>query len=121
LLRTPRKFIIHPHTNHLVVIETDHNATAESSKVGATGEDMDIDDESAAEVKQQKMDAEDNPVEERFLREMYAGRGKWASYIRYVPPQTVNSWIRYCQNTIPIFAILCKFPNLWELCMFVLC
>lgn len=29
---TPRKFVIHPETNNLVVIETDHNAYTEATK-----------------------------------------------------------------------------------------
>lgn len=29
---TPRKFVIHPETNNLVLIETDHNAYTEATK-----------------------------------------------------------------------------------------
>jgi splicing factor 3B subunit 3 len=29
---TPRKFVIHPETNNLIVIETDHNAYTEATK-----------------------------------------------------------------------------------------
>ena len=29
---TPRKFVIHPQSNNLIVIETDHNAYTEKSK-----------------------------------------------------------------------------------------
>ena len=30
---TPRKFVIHPETNNLIVIETDHNAYTEATKL----------------------------------------------------------------------------------------
>ena len=30
---TPRKFVIHPETNNLVLIETDHNAYTEDTKL----------------------------------------------------------------------------------------
>lgn len=29
---TPRKFVIHPETNNLILIETDHNAYTEATK-----------------------------------------------------------------------------------------
>lgn len=33
LQHTPRKFVIHPETNNLIVIETDYNAYTEATKM----------------------------------------------------------------------------------------
>jgi len=82
LLHTPRRFIVHPVTNHLVIIETDHNASSAKDKLTRQAEagtviDMEFDEGQKNTVRTQDVTQEDN-----ILAEIKPGRGKWASCVR---------------------------------------
>ncbi len=88
---TPRRFVVNPETNHLVIIETDHNAYTEETKQQrklqmaeemreAAGEDeMDLANEMA-----EAFLSEDLP--ENVFGAPKAGPGQWASCIRLLDP-----------------------------------
>ncbi|CAG5958458.1 unnamed protein product [Menidia menidia] len=88
---TPRKFVIHPETNNLVLIETDHNAYTEATKaqrkqqmaeemVEAAGED---ERELAAEMAAAFLNEN---LPEAIFGSPKAGAGQWASLVRLVNP-----------------------------------
>ncbi|KAG7281570.1 hypothetical protein CRUP_007604 [Coryphaenoides rupestris] len=68
---TPRKFVIHPETNNLIVIETDHNAYTEATK---------------AQRKQQMAEMAAAFLNENLPEAIFgapkAGAGQWASLVR---------------------------------------
>eukprot|EP01117_Protostelium_nocturnum_P009747 TRINITY_DN3484_c0_g1_i1.p1 TRINITY_DN3484_c0_g1~~TRINITY_DN3484_c0_g1_i1.p1 ORF type:complete len:1179 (-),score=412.47 TRINITY_DN3484_c0_g1_i1:140-3676(-) len=78
---TPRHFIVHPQSNDLVIIESDHNATNESW--------IPPKDESKMEEGENSEDEEENnqvSQEEALLANRKPGKGRWASCIRLVSP-----------------------------------
>uniref|UniRef100_A0A8C9Y080 Splicing factor 3b, subunit 3 n=1 Tax=Sander lucioperca TaxID=283035 RepID=A0A8C9Y080_SANLU len=88
---TPRKFVIHPETNNLILIETDHNAYTEATKaqrkqqmaeemVEAAGED---ERELAAEMAAAFLNEN---LPEAIFGAPKAGAGQWASLVRLVNP-----------------------------------
>ena len=88
---TPRSLLIHPPTNNLLLIETDHNAFTEATKlhrkqqmaeemVQSAGEDEQIAAAQAAEA----FLAEDLP--ENIFGAPKAGSGMWASCLRIMHP-----------------------------------
>ncbi|CAB1323273.1 unnamed protein product [Coregonus sp. 'balchen'] len=88
---TPRKFVIHPETNNLILIETDHNAYTEATKaqrkqqmaeemVEAAGED---ERELAAEMAAAFLNEN---LPEAIFGAPKAGSGQWASLVRLVNP-----------------------------------
>lgn len=94
---TPRKFIIHNETAHIVVIETEHNAYTEETKQQRRLQ--------MAEEMQEAAGAEEAAVArelaEAFLSEEpneqvfgapRAGPGLWASMIRIMAPTTGNTF-----------------------------
>jgi len=112
---TPRKFIIHPVTNHLIILESDNNTYSEKEKkvlnsalAELTADEMDEEkDEKAIKVKKeengddetkdskQEKDEKDEKKEEKkgpppesFVGSPQAGLGRWASCIRIVDPLT---------------------------------
>ncbi|CAH1779239.1 unnamed protein product [Owenia fusiformis] len=88
---TPRKFVIHPETNNLIMIETDHNAYTEETKqerkqhmaeemVEAAGEE---EQELAAEMAAAFLNEN---LPENVFGAPKAGPGMWASLIRIINP-----------------------------------
>ncbi len=87
LLHTPRKFILHPTTNQLIVIETDHNASSSKDKVirqmeaGTLVDSIKIEHDNDNNNNNTPNPTDSNQ-EENVLAEIKPGRGKWASCIR---------------------------------------
>lgn len=88
---TPRKFVIHPETNNLIMIETDHNAYTEERKQQRKQQMAEEMVEAAAE-EEQHLAAEmaaaflnENLPEDTFGAPK-AGPGMWASLIRIISP-----------------------------------
>lgn len=88
---TPRKFVVHPETNHLITIETDHNAYTEETKQARKLQMAEEMKEAAGEDEQELA----NEMAEVFLNENLpenifgapkAGAGMWASCIRAIDP-----------------------------------
>uniref|UniRef100_T1J553 Splicing factor 3B subunit 3 n=1 Tax=Strigamia maritima TaxID=126957 RepID=T1J553_STRMM len=115
---TPRKFVIHPETATLILIETDHNAYTEATKqqrkrqmaeemVDAAGED---ERELATEMATAFL-AENLP--ESVFGAPKAGPGMWASQIRIMEPiegKTLEK-MQFEQNEAAFCITLCKFAN----------
>ena len=88
---TPRKFVVHPETNHLILIETDHNSYTEETKQARKMQMAEEMREAAGEDEQELA----NEMAEVFLNENLpenifgaprAGAGMWASCIRVMDP-----------------------------------
>lgn len=118
LTYTPRKFVIHAETGHLIVIETDHNAYTESTKqhrkkqmaeemIEAAGED---EQELAAEMAAAFLN--ENLPESNFGAPK-AGPGMWASQIRLLNPikGTTVDVVQFEQNEAAFCITLCRFAN----------
>ena len=115
---TPRKFVIHPETGFVMLIETDHNAYTEKTKkakkqqiaeemVEAAGEE---EQELAAEMAAAFL-SEDLP--ENIFGSPKAGIGQWASLIRLFDPisgQTLQK-ITLEQNEAAFSIAICKFTQ----------
>lgn len=113
---TPRKFIIHPETNNLILIETEHNAYTEETKrqrrlqmaeemKEAAGEE---DQELAREMSEAFLN-EDLP--ENIFGAPKAGHGMWASTLRIMHPVqgTTYKLLRLEQNEAAMSLALVKF------------
>uniref|UniRef100_A0A8C5BMP9 Splicing factor 3B subunit 3 n=1 Tax=Gadus morhua TaxID=8049 RepID=A0A8C5BMP9_GADMO len=107
---TPRKFVIHPETNNLIVIETDHNAYTEATKaqrkqqmaeemVEAAGED---ERELAAEMAAAFLNEN---LPEAIFGAPKAGAGQWASLVRLINP--IQGTTLDLRRLIP----LCRFAS----------
>ncbi|KAK9502509.1 hypothetical protein O3M35_011278 [Rhynocoris fuscipes] len=115
---TPRKFVVHPESANLILIETEHNAYTEETKKQrriqiakemeeAAGEDeMELAKEMAADFL-----SEDLP--ERTYGSAKAGPAMWASLIRIMSPVTgaTHSVTRLEQNEAAISLALVRFSN----------
>ncbi|XP_067136925.1 splicing factor 3B subunit 3 [Centruroides vittatus] len=115
---TPRRFVIQPETGYLIIIETDHNAYTEKTKVQrkqqmaeemveAAGED---EQELAAEMAAAFL-SENLP--EATFGAPKAGPGMWASVIRILDPiegKTIQK-IALEQNEAAVSITLAKFAN----------
>ncbi|XP_014289805.1 splicing factor 3B subunit 3 isoform X1 [Halyomorpha halys] len=115
---TPRKFVVHPETGNLIIIETEHNAYTEETKKqrriqmakemeeAAGEEEMEIAKEMAADFL-----SEDLP--ERVFGAPKAGAGMWASLVRIMYPVTgqTHHLLRLEQNEAAISLAICKFTN----------
>ncbi|XP_055891647.1 splicing factor 3B subunit 3-like [Biomphalaria glabrata] len=115
---TPRKFVIHPESNNLIIIETDHNAYTEETKqlrkqhmaeelIEAADED---ERELAAEMAAQFLN-EDRP--ETIFGAPKAGLGMWASVVRIINPITGENLEKIAleQNEAAHSVALVKFSN----------
>ncbi|KAI0229654.1 Splicing factor 3B subunit 3 [Lamellibrachia satsuma] len=115
---TPRKFVIHPDSNNLVVIETDHNAYTDETKQQRKQQMAEEMVEAAGEEEQQlaaEMAAAfltENLPEDMFGAPK-AGPGMWASVIRIINPisgKTLEK-ISLEQNEAAYSIALVKFAN----------
>ncbi|XP_068246982.1 splicing factor 3B subunit 3 [Palaemon carinicauda] len=115
---SPRKFVIHQESGHLVVIETDHNAYTEETKrqrkMQMAEELREAAGEEEAEVAERMAEAllsEDLP--DAVFGSPKAGPGMWASLIRIIEPIQGNTLhtIRLDQNEAAFSISLVKFAN----------
>ncbi|CAG9837474.1 unnamed protein product [Diabrotica balteata] len=113
---TPRKFLIHPESSNLMILETEHNAYTEETKKQrrlqmaeemreAAGED---EQELAKEMAEAFLN-EDLP--ESIFSAPKAGHGMWASTLRVMDPVqgTTYNLIRLEQNEAAMSLALLKF------------
>uniref|UniRef100_A0A2K6GP55 Splicing factor 3b subunit 3 n=1 Tax=Propithecus coquereli TaxID=379532 RepID=A0A2K6GP55_PROCO len=118
---TPRKFVIHPESNNLIIIETDHNAYTEATKaqrkqqmaeemVEAAGED---ERELAAEMAAAFLNEN---LPESIFGAPKAGSGQWASVIRVMNPIQGNTLdlVQLEQNEAAFSVAVCRFSNTGE-------
>ncbi|PVD21138.1 hypothetical protein C0Q70_19304 [Pomacea canaliculata] len=115
---TPRKFVIHPESSNLIIIETDHNAYTEKTKQQRK-QQMAEEMIEAAQEEEQELAAE---MAAQFLNEERpesifgapkAGAGMWASVIRILNPisgQTLHK-VSLEQNEAAHSLALVKFAN----------
>ncbi|XP_007438489.1 splicing factor 3B subunit 3 [Python bivittatus] len=115
---TPRKFVIHPESSHLIIIETDHNAYTEATKaqrkqqmaeemVEAAGED---ERELAAEMAAAFLNEN---LPESIFGAPKAGNGQWASVVRVMNPIQGNTLdlVQLEQNEAAFSVAVCRFAN----------
>uniref|UniRef100_A0A1B6GN54 Uncharacterized protein n=3 Tax=Cuerna arida TaxID=1464854 RepID=A0A1B6GN54_9HEMI len=115
---TPRKFIVHPESSNLIILETEHNAYTEETKrqrriqmaeemQEAAGEE---EEELAKEMAQAFLN-EDLP--ERVFSAPKAGAGMWASLLRLLDPVEGKTHLilRLEQNLAAVSVALVKFAN----------
>jgi len=124
---TPRKFMVHPESGMMIIIETDHNAYTEDTKAQRKLQMAEEMREAAGEDEQELA----NEMAEAFLTENLpesvfgapkAGAGMWASCIRLMNPidgSTVQL-ISLDQNDAAVSMALCKFPHMDPTSTFVL-
>jgi len=93
LIHTPRKFVIHPATNNLIIIETDNNSLSNSEiqyviDSGKTNNNNNNNGTSDGKTEEQEQEQEQEiPFSQnRLIREYKPGNGKWASCIRVLDP-----------------------------------
>lgn len=110
LRSTPRKILVHPVSNQIVLIETDHNAYTEKQKAelrkamreveeGANGSasgdvDMETGDESGVVKSEGGGGEPSDPASsqnEIFIGSPHAGEGAWSSSIRIIDPIKLES------------------------------
>ncbi|KAB7499912.1 Splicing factor 3B subunit 3, partial [Armadillidium nasatum] len=115
---TPRKFVIHQESGHLIIIETDHNAYTEDTKrtrKSQMAEELrEAAGEEEAEVAERMAEAllsEDLP--DAVFGAPKAGPGMWASLVRIIEPIQGNTLhtIRLEQNEAAFSICLVKFAN----------
>nr|CAB3266003.1 splicing factor 3B subunit 3 [Phallusia mammillata] len=115
---TPRRFAVHAESNHVVIIETDHNTYTDETKerrkqqmaeemIEAAGED---EKELAAEMTAAFL--RENLPEDKFGSPK-AGPGMWASQIRLLNPVSGDTLDKAClnQNEAAVSICMCKFAN----------
>ncbi|CAH1955904.1 unnamed protein product [Acanthoscelides obtectus] len=113
---TPRKFIIHPESSNLIVLETEHNAYTEETKKQRRLQMAEEMKEAAAEDEQElaKEMAEaflNEDLPESIFSAPKAGHNMWASIVRLMDPVqgTTYNQIRLEQNEAAMSLALLKF------------
>ncbi|XP_046397462.1 splicing factor 3B subunit 3 isoform X1 [Ischnura elegans] len=115
---TPRKFVIHQESAHLIIIEADHNAYSEEVKKQRRIQMAEEMQEAAGEEEQELA----REMAEAFLNEDLpeasfgapkAGPGQWASALRLLNPSDGSTLHieRFPQNEAALSIALCKFAN----------
>ncbi|KAF4523972.1 hypothetical protein B566_EDAN013555 [Ephemera danica] len=115
---TPRKFVIHNETAHLIIIETDHNAYTEATKKQRRIQMAEEMQEAAGEEEQELA----REMAEAFLNEDLpesifgapkAGPGMWASALRILDPVEgiTHQLLRLEQNEAAMCVALVRFAN----------
>ncbi|XP_066156832.1 splicing factor 3B subunit 3 [Euwallacea fornicatus] len=113
---TPRKFIIHPETNNLIILETEHNAYTEETKKQRRLQMAEEMKEAAGEEEQELA----REMAEAFLNEDLpenvfsapkAGHGMWASQLKIMDPISGNLYkiLKFEQNEAAMSLTLVKF------------
>ena len=121
LSNTPRKFVIHPESGHIVIIETDHNCFSEKSKADRKqqiAEEMveaagDEDQEKAAEMAAAFLT---NDLPDKVFGAPKAGPGQWASAIRILDPisGTTLDQVDLEQNEAAFSIAIVKFTQMGD-------
>ncbi|XP_015777088.1 PREDICTED: splicing factor 3B subunit 3-like [Acropora digitifera] len=115
---TPRKFVIHPRSNNLIIIESDHNAftdTVREEKKQQIAEEMveaagDDEKELAAQMAAEFLNED---LAEQQFGAPKAGPGMWASLLRMLDPikgETVDE-VRLDQNESAVSVCVCNFNS----------
>nr|CAD7454647.1 unnamed protein product [Timema tahoe] len=123
---TPRKFVIHTESAHLIITETEHNAYTEETKKQRRIQMAEEMQEAAGEEEQELA----REMAEAFLNEDLpentfsapkAGPGMWASVIRLLDPVEgkTEQCVKLDQNEAALSIALCKFSNQPESQQFV--
>ncbi|GLG92316.1 Splicing factor 3B subunit 3 [Gryllus bimaculatus] len=115
---TPRKFVIHQESAHLIIVETDHNAYTEETKKQRRVQMAEEMQEAAGEEEQElaKEMAEaflNEDLPENVFSAPKAGPGMWASVVRILDPgegRTVDL-VKLEQNEAALSIALVKFAN----------
>lgn len=113
---TPRKFVIHPRSNSLLIIESDHNAftdTVREEKKQQIAEEMveaagDDEKELAAQMAAEFLNED---LSEQQFGAPKAGPAMWASLLRMIDPikgETVDA-VRLEQNESAVSVCVCNF------------
>ncbi|XP_026816717.1 splicing factor 3B subunit 3-like [Rhopalosiphum maidis] len=115
---TPRKFVIHSDSDHLIVIETEHNAYTEQTKKQRRIQMAEEMKEAAGEEEQEiaKEMAEtflNEDLPENIFGAPKAGSGMWASLVRlFDPVQGITEAVyRFPQNEAVMSVALIRFSN----------
>lgn len=124
---TPRKFVVHPESSQLILIETEHNAYTEETKkqrrVQMAQEMQEAAGEEEQELAKEMAEAfltEDLP--ERVFSAPKAGAGMWASLVRILDPVEgkTHQTLRLEQNEAAVSIALVKFANQTDNQLYVL-
>lgn len=115
---TPRKFVIHPESGNLIIIETDHNAYTEDIKE-MRKKQMAKEMTEAAGEEEHQLAAEmanaflDENLPEDVFGSPKGGAGMWASVIRIVNPILQRTIFKLCleQNEAAFSIALVKFAG----------
>lgn len=120
---TPRKFVIHPDSAHLIVVETEHNAYTEQTKKQRRIQMAEEMQEAAGEEEQElaKEMAEaflNEDLPENIFGAPKAGPGMWASLVRlFNPVQGITEAVyRFPQNEAVMRFVYC---NLYSVLSFI--
>jgi splicing factor 3B subunit 3 len=115
---TPRKFVIHPTNKSLVIIETDHNALTEKTKVQRKRQIAEEMVSSAPEhVREQVAQAAEQFLSEDLPEVVFSapkpGLSMWASGIRVVDPAqgTTMDQVLLEQNIAAFSVAVCQFSG----------
>ncbi|KAK9701922.1 Mono-functional DNA-alkylating methyl methanesulfonate N-term [Popillia japonica] len=113
---TPRKFVIHPETSNLIILETEHNAYTEETKKQRRLQMAEEMREAAGEEEQElaKEMAEaflNEDLPENIFSAPKAGHGMWASVLRIMDPVqgTLYKLQRLEQNEAAMCLTMVKF------------
>ncbi|KAK6617102.1 Splicing factor 3B subunit 3 [Polyplax serrata] len=115
---TPRKFVVHPETAKMILLETEHNAYTEETKKQRRVQMAEEMQEAAGEEEQdlakemaEAFLSEDLP--ESIFGAPKAGSGMWASIIRIIDPVEgrTDKIVRLEQNEAALSIALIKFNN----------
>jgi len=106
---TPRKMLVYPGTNELIVIETDHNAFSEEKKKALFEGLMETD----AEGEKKEDEADDEKAQDAFVGAPQAGDGQWGSCIRVINPrEDKTSFLLELQDNEAAFSMcICEFKK----------
>lgn len=115
---TPRKFVVNPDTNHLIIIETDHNAYTEKMKQQRKQQMAEEMVEAAGEG-EQELAAEmaaaflSETLPETIFGSPKAGSGMWASVVRVLSPSDGHTICKVAleQNEAALSVALVRFSS----------
>lgn len=99
---TPRKMVIHPDTNNIIIIESDQNVYSKREK-----------DNIKLEIAEKSNDEEYIKLKEDQVGVPYAGEGRWASCIRMLDPyeNKILDLIEFEDNEAALSAYVMSFST----------
>jgi len=112
---TPRRFVLHPPSNHIILIETDHNSYTDDTKRRRRDEMAEEMFEAAGEEEKDLATEMTASFRQDFPEATFgapkAGTGMWASRIHILDPNTGESFgiIRLEQNHAAVSITTCRF------------